>query len=191
MTTKAPNIETWSAPLAKAIDVGNKLLGGELVTKAELNWLRWSGTDDYDREARAAKYAAGEIPQPPFSSKREIDDTESRSADIQLARKLNADQQRDLRISEGRRMCTEELKPRYDASAKKFAEHLVGINEFLAASDDLKGSLLAQGIGFYPIVCNLDVGMFGSPRDPGSAIVRLLRECVSRGYLNKLPPGLR
>ena len=56
----------------------------------------------------------------------------------------------------------------------------------------LEGKLRGQRIGFYPIVCNIDLTpVFGQPNDPGSHFANLLRDCVKFGHLSKLPKGLK
>jgi hypothetical protein len=192
MTIKVPNIDIWSASLAHEIEVDNKLLTDETTTQAELRRLRSLNGIDENREARAAMYAAGKTPTPVSSINTQLDEAITRLSDIQLARELNADKRRKLRISEGTRLCQDELKSPYDASAKKFADNLASIYGFLLEADQLKSSLMCQSVGFYPTVCNLDTEpVFGSPLDPGSPIVRLLRECVHFRYLSRLPAGLR
>jgi hypothetical protein len=162
----------------------------EKSTEAEMNRLLALQATGDNRKARAELIAAGQTPDSPSTSQ-ELSNAITRLGDIRLARKIQRDRLQDVIRREGSRLC-QELKPQYEALAKREADALVELHDVRSEIFELKSGLMGRGIGFYPIICNVDsTTVFGEPNDPGSHFANLLRECVKFGHLSKLPKGLR
>lgn len=190
MTNKVPPLEVWSNALANEMPLKRQLATEETALRTEArNLIALQGKDN-NRRARAEMIAAGETPDAALATP-QLDATLSKLGDVELAIKIHRDKMQKIRLDEGKRLCLE-LKPSYDVMAKRLAAALVEV--YAADSDifELKSGLMSQGIGFYPVVCNLDTeSVFGSPNDKSTNFARLLRECVKYGFLKELPKALK
>ena len=189
--TKVPTLEERSDDLAEAIKLDVKLSEEETATKAEIRRLMslTSGIND-NRKERRELIASGQRPGPVTNTKTAIDELRLHVGDLEWARKTLRENIQKIRLREGKTLCLE-LKPAYDVVAKRHAAALVDVYDTQREMFKLESELRAQDISFFPTVCNLETELvLGSVNDGGSALARLLRECVRYGYLSKLPKGL-
>jgi hypothetical protein len=190
MTIHVPNVEEWSNPLKVGDELTQKLAADEKTLEAEVQRLLPMQGSDNTRRARAEIIAAGGTPDIPDTNQ-QLSEAVTQLGDIRLANKIHRDKMKGIRQREGERLC-HEIKPAYDALAKRQATGMSDLYETQAEIFALECKLRGQGIGFYPIVCNIDSArVFGEPNDPGSHFANLLRECVKFGHLSKLPKGLK
>jgi hypothetical protein len=191
LSIAVPRQEDHSPEYAAAIELTKKLSGdvASLRTEARRQFTIASQSIDNGRAARAEAIAQGTTPDASLDSP-QIDATVSRLRDTELALELSQAKLRQIKIREDRRLCTE-LKPAWDTLARQLASQLVDLHSTLLTMSQLKSDLMQQDIGFYPIICSLDIeNVFESPRDRTSDFARLLRECIEHGYLKQLPHGL-
>lgn len=191
MTTKdIPVLEEWSADLANDVLREKQLTDAETTTEAEIKTIvSMQGTDSH-RQVRAAIIAEGKTPPPDLDTP-QLDAKIGQLGDIRLARKIHREKMAETRRREGARLCLE-LKPAFDASAKRLAAAAVEAHAAVMDMTKLESNLKGQGVGFYPTVCNLDTeSVFGYPTDRTSNFAMFLRECIQFKYLKEMPKELR
>ena len=190
MTNTVPIIEEWSKDLANENMLDKAIAADESQTETDIREIISLQGTDTNRQMRAAMIVAGKTPPPELRTP-DLDSKMSHLGDIRLARKLSKDKVAETRRREGTRLCLE-LKPAFNAIAKRFADALVSAHTAALEMASLESQLKSQGIGFYPIVCNINTEkVIGWPTDKTSDFSRLLHECVAMKHLKSLPKELQ
>jgi hypothetical protein len=188
MTIHVPILEEWSSEVANDVALHKTLAADEAKTEAEIRQDKAAQSTDSNRNERAAMLLAGKTPSP--ANTPDISAKLSHLADIRVARTLQFEKEAKTRYREGTRLCLS-LKPAFDASAKRFADALVVAHSAALEMNSLESKLKAQGIGFYPVVCNINTEkVIGWPTDKTSDFAILLRECVAMKHIKSMPREL-
>ncbi|GIQ76206.1 hypothetical protein [Bradyrhizobium sp. RD5-C2] len=187
---KVPDIYEYSGGLRAKAERQQEIASQRAAAEQkaiELQNRLASGLSKEDRDANAARALRGEsIPDIEAGLKAAIRDLRA----LQDAEAIHARQLDDLRLEEGRRLC-DDFRPH---SEKYSAEIAVALYDALEAWTKLfaiKRGFLNQGLGLYGL-CEIDPQeLLGVPTDRSSTLADFMRRCVHKGYIKKLPEGLR
>jgi hypothetical protein len=179
-------------PVAASTDIGIKIDLSIQADEAEINRMDSQANKKHDHAERAARIARGE-PVPPL-----LDHTPARKVVLaslgekRLAKELHSKSHEQILRSEQMTL-RKSLVPAYNENVgKPLAEAFLRIHELLVLDETLRNDLHVQGCGFAGTPCTLYLeDVFGLPRDRSSHFSSLLRQCVTAGFISRLPEALR
>jgi hypothetical protein len=190
---KAQLLKTTSHLYRAALEIESKIENDIAATEALIRSLAAQRGKGLDRAERIAKIAAGENHATSESIETKYANAVRKLADLKDAGEIAKANTAKVKQTESVKLL-QSLQPDFQRLAKRFAEAAVVMHDTRIEMDELKSSLLGQGIGFHPIVCDFDLEaerVLGVSTDRASNFAILLRELVARGHLSKMPTELR
>jgi hypothetical protein len=181
-----PTLAEFS-PEVLASDIQAQKLEAEKQAAYE-NYRRLLAAPVEDRATRIAKIAKGEAVAPPEDAELMKRAAANRCHDLKEACDLHYNNSRAVRYKPLTALC-KTLLPEERAILKRKASALVEAQAANLDYQELKTYLISEG-GVVGICLSNSEKILGSPTDRTGDLAFLLREFVSLGVLDKMPPGL-